>query len=103
MHGGGLGRSTMALTERTATSPPLNATVVALDTLRHEWQTSEVYMKMMYEDRGLERPVQFKSNEEWYRRMGYNPMPGPEYYDWVDPTTQTVTRVPLIFLRKAVV
>lgn len=102
MHGGGLGRSTVALTERTAASPPLNATVVALDTLRHEWQTSEAYMKTTYDDRGIARPAKFCSNEEWYLKQGYEPMPGPEFLEWVYPETKEVERVPLIFFRKTV-
>lgn len=92
----------MALTERTAASPPLNATVVALDTLGREWQSSEAYMKAMYEDRGLTRPAKFCSNEEWYLKQGYEPMPGPDSVEWVYPETKVVEQVPLVFLRKTV-
>lgn len=102
LHSGGLGRSTMALTEHTATSPPLNATVVALDTIRREWQESDAFMKTMYDDRGMIRPARFRSLEEWYLRQGYEPIPGPEFVDWVYPETKDVERVPIVFLRKTV-
>lgn len=100
LHGRGIGRSAMAVSEQTAASPPLNATVIALDTLRKEVQLTEAHLRKLYDERGMARPKVFVSNEEWYVRQGYIPMPGPEYFEWADPTTGEVENVPIIFLKK---
>lgn len=90
----------MAVTERAAASPPLNATVVALDTLRKEVHRLESHLRKLYEERGMARPKVFVSNEEWYIRQGYRPMPGPEYFVWINPKTGETENVPVIYLRK---
>ncbi|MBE3044319.1 hypothetical protein IMZ48_17485 [Candidatus Bathyarchaeota archaeon] len=90
----------MTLTERAAASEPLNATVVVLDTLRKEVQKSDPYLEIVYEKRGMTRPKEIITNEEWYIRLGYSPIPGPEYFTWVNPKTGEKEEVPIIFLRK---
>lgn len=90
----------MAAAERTASLSPLNATVVALDTLRGEFQKSEEFLKKAYDDRGMARPVGYRSNQEWYSGQGYEVMDGPAYSTYVDPTTKEAERVPIVYMRK---
>ncbi|PKS08650.1 hypothetical protein jhhlp_005039 [Lomentospora prolificans] len=67
---GGLGVAAMANAERVATMEPYNASLMVLDTLVKEVQTSEAIRKAMYDDRGL--PFPLVSNEEWYLGLGYD-------------------------------
>lgn len=80
LQAGGIGRSAMIQTERIAASPPFNATVVALDTMRKEFETSESHLKQIFDDKGLQRPREVRSTEEWYIRQGYTVMEGPEIF-----------------------
>lgn len=96
----GIGRAAMAAAERTASSPPLNATVVALDTLRGEVQGSEAFLKKAYDGRGMARPVAYKPNQVWYSGLGYEVISGPEFSIYVDPNTGEVETVPVVYMRK---
>lgn len=74
MHGTGLGAQTMRETERIAALPPLNATALALDTMTDAVQRSELCMRLYFDDLGLPRPQKLRTNEEWYKRQGYQVM-----------------------------
>lgn len=97
---GGVGRGAMAAAELAASSPPLNASVVALDTLRGEVQKSETFLKKAYDNRGMDRPIGYRSNQEWYAGQGYEVMDGPGYSTYVDPMTGEVETVPIVYMRK---
>lgn len=48
----------------------------------------------------MDRPVGYRSNQEWYSGGGYKVMDGPPYSMYVDPTTKEVERVPIVYMRK---
>lgn len=93
----------MAAVERTAASPPVNATIVALNTLQKEVQESEEFLKMAFDARGMARPKEFRSNQDWYTRQGYEIVPGPDTAIYVDTTTKKVEMVPIVWLKKDLV
>ena len=90
----------MAATERAAASPPVNATIVALNTLQKEIQGSEVFLKKAFDDRGMARPKEVRTNQDWYGRQGYEVIPGPGTALYVDTTTKEVETVPIVWLKK---
>ncbi|KAF2234556.1 hypothetical protein EV356DRAFT_501419 [Viridothelium virens] len=65
----GFGVAAMSKAEQLATSEPLNASIMAVDTMVKEMHMDAAIQKISYDDRGLPRPT--KSNEEWYMRLGY--------------------------------
>ncbi|KAG6010093.1 hypothetical protein E4U21_000126 [Claviceps maximensis] len=97
----GLGRSAMAQLERVASSAPFHCAVMALDTIRGHVQSSEEYLRGLYDDRGLSRPEVVRTNEEWYLRQGYE-MIGAEMepYEWTVPATGRVVKLECAFFKK---
>lgn len=76
----------------------------ALDTVLGEFQLSKESMDSMYSDRGKQRPVVIRSNEEWYRRQGYEVFKEiPAGYEWKNPVTGKVIPVPIIYMKKTLV
>ncbi|KAL9113940.1 MAG: hypothetical protein Q9227_002074 [Pyrenula ochraceoflavens] len=53
----GLGVAAMSKAEQIATLEPLNASIMALDTLIKEIHMDDAFQKISYDDRGLSRPV----------------------------------------------
>ncbi|KAL6698131.1 hypothetical protein J3F84DRAFT_261210 [Trichoderma pleuroticola] len=102
---GGFGRSAMHQLERLAALPPLNATVMALDTLTKEFQTTPESIAIFSKIRGAEiAKADFRSNEEWYARQGYDIIGHvDEMYKWVDQETGVAVSVPAVFLKKQLV
>ncbi|KAL2107153.1 hypothetical protein VUR80DRAFT_5654 [Thermomyces stellatus] len=96
----GLGRSALTVLERTAASPPVNATVIALNTLQKDTQQSEVFLKKAFDDRGMARPAEVRTNQDWYMRQGYQVTPGPANGKYIDTTTKEVETVPIVWLKK---
>ncbi|KAI1405293.1 hypothetical protein F4819DRAFT_482809 [Hypoxylon fuscum] len=68
LHLGGFGAGTMSKIEALAAQSPMNAKLVALDTLSKEMQTDPDKRDILYRE-GLHVPT--ISNEEWYIRQGY--------------------------------
>lgn len=103
----GLGRSAMVLTELIAKSPPHNAELLALDTLKGSYQVSEKHLGHLYDDRGMERPAVIRSNEEWYLRQGWELVEvdgkAEEIYQWLIPDTGEVRDIPVIYMNKSLV
>ncbi|KAG5913487.1 hypothetical protein E4U42_001117 [Claviceps africana] len=96
----GLGRNAMDQLERAASSPPFNCAFIALDTVRSEFQKSEM-LRGLYDDRGLPRPDVVRTNEEWYLRQGYEIMEAEvEPYEWTSPATGRVVKLPCAFFKK---
>lgn len=100
IHRGGVGKSAVAAAERAAASPPVNATVVALNTLRKDIQESEVFLKKAFDDRGMTRPKKIRTNQDWYVGQGYEVIPGPETALYVDTTTKQVETVSIVWMKK---
>ncbi|UNI13528.1 hypothetical protein JDV02_000266 [Purpureocillium takamizusanense] len=99
----GLGRAAMAALERVVEGPPFGAECVALDTLTSEFQLREEQLACFYDARGVPRPAVVRSNEEWYRRQGYEAVASKDdAYDWVSPATGETIKVPCVFMRKYV-
>lgn len=100
---GGIGRSAMAVTERTAAAAPLFATAAALDTVKGEWQLGDAMMRMVYDYAGMRRPEKLKSNEEWFGTQGYQDIETPGTYDWKDRKTGEFVSAPVVFMKKILV
>lgn len=79
----------MAAIERPAVSPPVNSMIVK------DVQASEEVQEKAFDDRGVVRPKELKTNQDWYTRKGCESMPGPETAMYVDtrPTTKKVDTV----------
>ncbi|PNP45672.1 hypothetical protein TGAMA5MH_02897 [Trichoderma gamsii] len=105
MQSGGFGRSAMYQIEHLATCPPLNATTMALDTSTKEYQTTPQYLAYHSEMSGRKIEAKdFRSNEEWYVRQGYQAIARNERgYTWVDPKTGVEEVIPCVFLKKDIV
>ncbi|KAM0448943.1 hypothetical protein ACHAO4_008170 [Trichoderma viride] len=105
MQSGGFGRSAMYQIEHLATCPPLNATTMALDTTTKEYQTTPQYLAYHCAMNGRKIEAKdFRSNEEWYVRQGYQAIARNERgYTWVDPTTGVEEVIPCVFLKKDIV
>ncbi|KAI1393349.1 uncharacterized protein F4822DRAFT_9312 [Hypoxylon trugodes] len=69
LQGGGFGAGAMGRAEQLAAMEPLNASIIALDTVAKEIHAQKEFLKLIYEGRGLPQPT--KSNEEWYISLGY--------------------------------
>lgn len=93
----------MAATERAAASPPVNATIVPLNTLQKEVQESEGFLKKAFDDRGMTRPTELRLNQDWYSKQGYEATPGPETGSYIDTTTKEAETVPIVWLKKVLV
>jgi hypothetical protein len=91
--------------EHLATRPPLNATTMALDTSTKEYQTSPEYLAFVSEVRGYKVEAKdFRSNEEWYERQGYQVISRSEPgYAWVNPDTGLEEVIPCVYLKKDIV
>lgn len=101
LQSGGLGRKAMHQIERTASSTPFNCSVIALDTVSGAFQRSEESLKGFYDDRGLPRPEEVRTNEDWYLRQGYETMGMKEAaYMWTHPETGDVVPIPCVYLKK---
>ncbi|UKZ73804.1 hypothetical protein TrVFT333_001456 [Trichoderma virens FT-333] len=102
---GGFGRSAMHQIEHLATLPPLNATTMALDTVRKEFQTSPESIAILNKIRGSDvDAASFRSNEEWYTRQGYSVIARVDgMYTWVDEETGAEIPIPSVFLKKDLV
>ncbi|POR36195.1 Uncharacterized protein TPAR_03581 [Tolypocladium paradoxum] len=100
----GLGRSAMAQLERVAAASPFGSTCIALDTASRAFQLREDVMAALYDARGAPRPREMRTNEDWYRRQGYDVVARVEaMYDWVNPATGQSVAVPCVLMKKAVV
>ncbi|KAH6607610.1 hypothetical protein Trco_003923 [Trichoderma cornu-damae] len=100
---GGFGRSAMYQVERLASLAPLNATVIALDTLTKEFQTIPENIALFAKIRGSELG-EMRSNEEWYTRQGYQDIGRSEdTYKYTNPHTGDIVGVPLVYLKKDLV
>lgn len=102
---GGFGRSAMHQLERLATLPPLNATVMALDTITKEFQITPEAIAIFNKIRGSEvASADFRSNEEWYTRQGYDIICYvDDMYKWVVQETGIAIPVPSVFMKKQLV
>ncbi|KAI2473036.1 hypothetical protein F4781DRAFT_259651 [Annulohypoxylon bovei var. microspora] len=69
LHGGGFGAGTMSKIETLATQSPMNAKIMALDTLSKAMQTDPEKRELMYGEGGI--PAPSVTNEDWYVRLGY--------------------------------
>ncbi|GJN76792.1 hypothetical protein PLIIFM63780_000279 [Purpureocillium lilacinum] len=96
----GLGRGAMAALERVVAGPPFGAECVALDTVTGEFQLREEQLAGFYDARGVPRPAVIRTNEDWYRRQGYEVVAtNDSMYDWVNPATRETIKVPCVFMR----
>ncbi|TFB03399.1 hypothetical protein CCMA1212_004429 [Trichoderma ghanense] len=102
---GGFGRSAMHQLERLATQPPLRATTMALDTVTKLFQATPESIAIFNKIRGAEIPAgQFRSNEEWYARQGYEVVAYiTGMYKWRDRETGSEIEVPSVFMKKDLV
>jgi hypothetical protein len=91
----------MAVMEQVATQPPLNADLLALDTVESSFQLRDEHMAIYWEGRGRKRPEVPKANQEWYLRQGYEVMKLVEGgFMWLNPATGEKSPVNMVFLSK---
>lgn len=91
----------MIAVEHLATMPPVNATILALDTIKSEMQLSEAMLSVAFEGSGRERPEEPRANEEWYRRQGYEVIKVAENgYDWTHALTGKTYPLTIVFMCK---
>lgn len=57
-------------------------------------------MKKAFDDRGMARPAEVRTNQDWYMRQGYQVTPGPANGEYIDTTTKEVETVPIVWLKK---
>ncbi|KAK0391232.1 hypothetical protein NLU13_0733 [Sarocladium strictum] len=104
LHSQGLGRSAMETMERVAARPPLNADLLALDTVESSFQLKDEHLAVYWEGRGRTRPEVPKANQEWYMRQGYRVIKVVQNaFDWVHPVTGEANSLPMVFLSKKLV
>ncbi|KZF20552.1 hypothetical protein L228DRAFT_269856 [Xylona heveae TC161] len=124
LQGTGLGRSAMLETERLATLPPFNRSVVALDTVQSDFQLAGTDFGKMprSESQSESQPESQRAGdaghvsqstvaetktkmttEEWYRRQGYAVV-GTETggYHWTNPKTGEIIPVTIVFMMKSI-
>ncbi|KAI1142394.1 hypothetical protein F5Y05DRAFT_370781 [Hypoxylon sp. FL0543] len=100
LHGGGYGAGTMSKIEKLVTQSPMNANLVALDTISKELQTEPGKRDLLYGDGGLPAPV--VASEDWYGRLGY------EVFRREDNVFVTIAKrgfripVSIVYLKKSV-
>ncbi|RCI10513.1 hypothetical protein L249_4340 [Ophiocordyceps polyrhachis-furcata BCC 54312] len=99
----GLGSAAMSQLERIASNPPFNSDYIALDTLPADFQRSEQVQSIAFDARGLPRPLEMRTNEDWFRRMGYRVIGADQaLYRRFDPVSGSeVAAMPGLFLTKA--
>lgn len=91
----------MAVMEQVATQPPLNADLLALDTVESSFQLRDEHLAIYWEGRGRKRPEAPKANQEWYMRQGYEVMRVVEGgFIWLNPATGDKSPVNMVFLSK---
>lgn len=90
--------------ELAAASSPFNCTIIALDTVSGAFQKSEESLKSFYDDRGLKRPEEVRTNQDWYLRQGYEIIGVKnEAYMWTHPGTGEVVPIPCVIFKKSLV
>ncbi|KAI0152456.1 hypothetical protein F4776DRAFT_659381 [Hypoxylon sp. NC0597] len=70
LHGGGFGAGTMSKIEALVAQSPMNAKIVALDTISKDLQTEPEKRDLLYGDGRIPAPV--VTNEDWYTSLGYD-------------------------------
>ncbi|KAI1461290.1 hypothetical protein F4805DRAFT_277499 [Annulohypoxylon moriforme] len=100
LHGGGFGAGTMSKTEEIATHSPMNAKIVALDTVSRESQTEPETREILYGNGRVPEPR--VPNEDWYVRLGYEVF---RRGDHIFVTIAKGERMPInvVYMRKPVV
>ena len=100
----GLGRSAMAQVEHFAALPPLNGTIIALDTIDGDLQLREESLHAFYDLRGLERPKVLRSNESWYLSQGYSQIARVgNGTTWTNPVNGEMSSIPIFYMTKPLV
>ncbi|KAM0281801.1 hypothetical protein ACHAQH_003383 [Verticillium albo-atrum] len=100
---GGVGKASMQAVEALAALEPLCGTTIVLDTAQKETQSSDEWKKFFFTDTGKPIPDPYKTNEEWYGRMGYEVFyTDPIGYPWVMPDG-VKSYVPRVMMKKPLV
>lgn len=100
----GLGRSAMAQVEHLAALPPLNGTIIALDTIEGDLQLREESLHAFYDLRGLERPKVLRSNESWYLNQGYSQIARVgNGTTWTNPVNGEMSSISIVYMTKPLV
>ncbi|RDA87413.1 hypothetical protein CP532_7030 [Ophiocordyceps camponoti-leonardi (nom. inval.)] len=98
----GLGSAAMSHLERIASNPPFNSEYIALDTLPASFQRSDEVQSIAFDARGIPRPQEMRTNEEWFRRMGYRVIGADQrLYRRFDPVSGAEVAMPGLFFKKA--
>ncbi|KAL5624667.1 hypothetical protein BROUX41_004727 [Berkeleyomyces rouxiae] len=66
---GGFGRSAVDIVEDMLVQR--GAKTIVIDTVSHEASQEDIWLRWRFENRGLEKPAVFKTNEQWYKERGY--------------------------------
>ena len=91
----------MAQTEQLASAPPLNASVLVLDTIEGNFQLEN--LAGFFSQQGLGRPREMRANQHWYERQGYQVFKRvQDGYDWERPDGEKMS-LPIVYMKKDIV
>ncbi|TPX11973.1 uncharacterized protein E0L32_007276 [Thyridium curvatum] len=95
----GLGKAGMLRLEDEARAPPLEAPVIALDTMPAEYQMRPDLIEKLYIQQG--NPAPRMSNQHWYERLGYETFFHEQgAYLWLNPATGQKEPIDVAYLKK---
>ncbi|KAI1776959.1 hypothetical protein F4818DRAFT_412396 [Hypoxylon cercidicola] len=100
LHRGGFGAGTMSKIETLATQSPMNAKIMALDTISKEMQTVPAFRDVLYGEGRI--PVPSISNEDWYDGLGYNVFKREKDAFVIEPIEGVRVPIDLVYMKKAI-
>ncbi|OTB08196.1 hypothetical protein M426DRAFT_8002 [Hypoxylon sp. CI-4A] len=101
LHGGGYGAGTMAKIEELATQEPMNAKIVALDTISREMQTDPDKREFLYGEGRLPPPIVV--NEDWYLGLGYEVIKREDNGYLSEPHNGVRLPMRIVYMKKPIV
>ncbi|XXG98449.1 hypothetical protein Hte_004773 [Hypoxylon texense] len=91
----------MSKIETLATQSPMNARIMALDTIAKEMQTVPAFREVLYGEGRL--PLPAISNEDWYTGLGYNTFKKEKEAFVSEPKNGVRVPIDLVYMKKAIV
>ncbi|KAI1763660.1 hypothetical protein GGR53DRAFT_497035 [Hypoxylon sp. FL1150] len=103
LHRGGFGAGTMAKIETLATQTPMNAKIMALDTISKEMQTVPAFRDVLYGKGEGRIPLPAISNEDWYTGLGYTAFKREKNAFTSEPKQGLSVSIDIVYMKKAIV
>ncbi|KAI0171765.1 hypothetical protein GGR52DRAFT_547524 [Hypoxylon sp. FL1284] len=102
LHGGGFGSGTMSQIETLATQSPMNAKIVALDTISKKMQTVPAYRDVLYGEGKGQIALPSVTNEDWYTGLGYNAFKREHNAFTSEPKDGVSVSIDIVYMKKTV-